>query len=156
MSHFLKSWSWTHSVVSCYLYTTIFALALPCQRSAISQRPTNNYVPTGESSLMKSKDYCLHRCSVKIQFSLPNTMDRHMVHMASKVGSCYHHLVGPHFPARFSATAPSGNGHGWALDNPVRTTTQWLTPTALLGTQTFRGFSRPIHVPPLSLPPILT
>ena len=28
---------------------------------------------------MKSKDYCLHLCSVKIQFSLPNTMDGHRV-----------------------------------------------------------------------------
>lgn len=80
MSHFLKSWSWTHSVVSCYLYTTIFALALPCQRSAISQRPTNNYVPTGESSLMKKQRLLsASTCSVKIPFSLPNTMDGHRV-----------------------------------------------------------------------------
>ena len=45
-------------------------------------------------------------------------------------------------PSLFCVRLSSPNGHGWALDNPVRTTTQWLTLTAGLGTQTehFAGF----------------
>ena len=45
-------------------------------------------------------------------------------------------------PSLFCGRLSSPNGHGWALDNPVRTTTQWLTLTAGLGTQTehFAGF----------------
>ena len=55
-------------------------------------------------------------------------------------------------PLPLSSVSASPNGPGWALDNPVRTTTQWLTPTAGLGTQTlhFAGFrvqSTPPHAP---------
>ena len=67
---------------------------------------------------------------------------------ATKVGGF--HLVLSLLP--LSSVSASPNGPGWALDNPVRTTTQWLTPTAGLGTQTlhFAGFrvqSTPPHAP---------